>query len=78
MVDKEQKKKEVKVLEIMSLAKLDVLTKLRLVVIAIFVLSTLSILLVFITDFVIPVLLILISYIMVFVLMIKLLIIKKL
>lgn len=78
MVDKKLKKREVKVMEIMSFPKLDVLTKLRLVVISIFILSTLSIILVFITDFVIPAILILISYITVFVLMIKLLIIKKL
>lgn len=72
------KKKKIKTLEIDGIKKLDILTKLRLAVISIFVLSTLSILLVFVTGFVIPVFLVLISYVMVFVLMIKLLIIKKL
>ena len=75
-MDKE--KKEVKFMELKSFTQLDVLTKLRLVVVSIFVLSTISILLVFVADFVISVILILIGYIMVFVLMIKLLIIKKL
>lgn len=72
------KKKKLKPLEIKSLSEMDILTKLRLVVISIFVLSSLSLILVFISEFVISVALILISYFMVFVLMIKLLRIKKL
>jgi len=75
---KVEKKKEIKLLEINSFANLNTLMKLRLIVTVIFLLSTLSILLVFIADFVIAVFLILISYLMVFVLMIKLLVIKKL
>lgn len=58
--------------------KLDALYKLRLVVASIFVLSTLSIILVFVTDFWVSVALIVISYVLVLVLMVKLLIIKKL
>ncbi len=71
-------KKESKVLEMKSYKQLNALAKLRIIIISIFVLSTLSMLMVFIADFVISVLLILISYGLVFVLMIKLLIIKKL
>ncbi len=62
----------------LGLEKLDTLNKLRLVVVSIFALSTLSIILVFVTDFWVSATLILISYILVFVLMVKLLIIKKL
>ncbi len=62
----------------LGLEKLDTLNKLRLVVVSIFALSTLSIILVFVTDFWVSAALILISYILVFVLMVKLLIIKKL
>ena len=72
------KKKEEKITEIKNSDKLDTLTKLRLVVISIFALATISILLVFVTDFVISALFILLSYITVFILMIKLLLIKKL
>lgn len=67
-----------KIPEIKIFDKLDTLNKLRLAVISIFVLSTLSMILVFVTDFIISVFLILVSYIIAFVLMIKLLIIKKL
>jgi len=73
-----KKEKKRKFLEIKSFSNLNTLMKLRLIVTVIFLLSTLSILLVFIADFVIAVFLILISYLMVFVLMIKLLVIKKL
>ena len=73
-----EKKKEKKLQELMSIRKMDTLMKLRLIVGSIFVLSTLSIILVFITDFVVSVVFILISYIMVFGLMIKLFIIKEL
>jgi len=71
------KKKKLKPLEIKSLSEMDILTKLRLFVISIFVLSSLSLILVFI-SFPISALLALISYFMVFVLMVKLLRIKKL
>jgi len=71
-------KKEAKGLEIKNLKQLDALMKLRIVIISIFSLSTLSILMIFVADFVISALLILISYVLVFVLMLKLLIIKKL
>ena len=67
-----------KITEVKIFDRLNVLNKLRLAVISIFVLSTLSMILIFVTDFIIPVFLILVSYIIVFVLMIKLLIIKGL
>jgi len=73
-----ENKKENKLQELMSIQKMDTLMKLRLVVGLIFVLSTLSIILVFIIDIVVSVVFILISYIMVFGLMIKLFTIKKL
>ena len=75
---KVKKKKEIKLLEINSFANLNTLMKLRLTVTVIFLLSTLSILLIFANNWVISAILILISYLMVFVLMIKLLVIKKL
>ena len=71
------KKKKLPSLEIKSLSETDILTKLRLFVISIFILSSLSLILVFI-SFPISALLALISYFMVFVLMVKLLRIKKL
>ncbi len=67
-----------KITEVKIFDKLNVLNKLRLAVISIFVLSTLSMILVFVAGFIISVFLILVSYIIVFVLMTKLLIIKKL
>ena len=75
---KVKKKKEIRLLEINSFANLNTLNKLRLFVTSIFLLSTLSILLIFANNWVISAILILISYLMVFVLMIKLLLIKKL
>ena len=72
------KEKENKKIDLFSINKLDALMKLRLIVGLIFILSTLSIVLVFITDFWLPVILILFSYIMLCVLTIKLFIIKKL
>lgn len=74
------KKKEEKLFEIksFSFAEMDMLMKLRLIVISIFALCTLSIFLIFVTDFVIPATLLVISYIIVFALMVKLLVIKKL
>jgi len=68
-----EKGKEKKSLESLSIKKLDTLRKIRLFVVLIFAISTLSIFLVFIPiDFRAPVIFILISYIMVFILMIKL------
>ena len=58
--------------------KMDMLTKLQLVVTSIFILSTLAIILVFITEFVVAAILILISYVLVFILMVKLLTTKEL
>ena len=71
------KKKKLPSFEIKSLSDTGILTKLRLFVISIFVLSSLALILVFI-SFPISALLALISYLMVIVLMIKLLRIKKL
>ena len=73
-----KKEKKTRFLEIKSFSNLNTLMKLRLIVTVIFLLSTLSILLIFANNWVIPAILILISYLMVFVLMIKLLTIKKL
>ena len=67
-----------KMFEIKLFSDLDTLKKLQIIIASIFLLSTLSIILVFVSDFFIAVVMILISYLMVFVLMIKLLIIKKL
>lgn len=72
------KKTETKIIEMNNIAKLDTLTKLRMIVVSIFILSTLSIILLFITNFWISAVLILISYILVFALMVKLLTTKKL
>ena len=72
-----KEKKDRKIIKIKSFEGLNVLSKLRLVITLIFVLSTVSILLVT-TDFVISVALILISYFMLFILMLKLLFVKKL
>ena len=67
-----EKGKEKKSFESLSIKKLDTLKKIRLFVVLIFAISTLSIVLVFIPiDFRVPVIFILISYIMVFVLMVK-------
>ena len=73
-----KKEKKTRFLEIKSFSNLNTLMKLRLIVTVIFLLSTLSILLIFANNWVISAILILISYLMVFVLMIKLLVIKKL
>jgi len=74
-----EKGKEKKSFESLSIKKLDTLKKIRLFVVLIFAISTLSIVLVFIPiDFRVPVIFILISYIMVFVLMIKLFNLKEL
>ncbi len=73
-----EKEKQNKKIDLLSINKLDALTKLRLIVGLIFTLSTLSIILVFITDFWLPGILILVSYIMLCVLTIKLFIIRML
>ena len=70
-------KKESKILEMKSYKQLNTIAKLRIIIISIFVLSTLSIVMAFISDFIVSVLLLLISYSLVFALMIKLFIIKK-
>ena len=54
------------------------LTKLRYMVTLIFLLSTISFILVLITEFFIPATIMIIAYILVFVLMVKLFMIKKL
>ena len=77
-VSKKQTDNKSKMFEIKFFSDLNTLKKLQIVVASIFLLSTLSIILVFVADFSIAVFLILISYLMVFVLMIKLLVIKKL
>jgi membrane protein YdbS with pleckstrin-like domain len=72
------KEKTGKINEIKTLTKLNVLLKLRLVVITIFALMTLSIILILANQYPIGAGVILISYIMVLVLMVKLLITKEL
>jgi len=71
-------KKEEKSGENNNLMNMDTLTKLRLVITSIFILSTLSMILAFINYFIIAVGLILLSYILVFILMVKLWVIKEL
>jgi hypothetical protein len=71
------KKTDVNVSKMVDLTKMDVLAKLRLVVIAIFILITLAIILFFANPW-ISVALILIGYLIVLALMIKLLLSKKL
>ena len=70
-------KKIINTFEIFDVRKLELLKKLRLVVVTIFLLSTFSILLVFV-NFVYSVFLILISYFLLFIFMFRLLTIKKL
>lgn len=72
------KKKEIKLLDLPNFEKMDTLMILRLIILSIFVLSTISMILAFITEFIFSVVLLLISYILVFVLMIKLFLIKEL
>jgi hypothetical protein len=71
------KKTDINVSKMVDLAKMDVLAKLRLVVIAIFILITLAIILFFANPW-ISVALILIGYLVVLALMVKLLLSKKL
>lgn len=83
MVKKKQAKpiiklEENKIFDLLSFIKLDALNKLRLIVGLIFLLMTLSIILVLVTTSWIPIILILISYLLVLVLTIKLFMIKKL
>jgi hypothetical protein len=72
------KKTDINVSKMVDLAKMDVLAKLRLVVIAIFALMTLGIILAIFNLFSIGAALLLISYVIVLALMIKLLLSKKL
>jgi hypothetical protein len=72
------KKTDINVSKMVDLAKMDVLAKLRLVVIAIFLLMTLGIILAVFNLFSIGAALLLISYVIVLALMIKLLLSKKL
>jgi hypothetical protein len=72
------KNKKIKSLEIKKLSEMDILSKLRLAVITIFTLSSLSFVVLILSDFVISAVLVLMSYFMIFALMIKLLMIKKL
>lgn len=65
-------------LDLLSLNKLDVLTKLRIIVGLIFTLATLSIILVFVIAFWITAILILFCYLLILVLTIKLFRIRKL
>jgi len=64
--------------EIKLFSDINTLKKLQIIVGLIFLLSTLSIILVFVIDFAIAVFLIMVSYLMLFVLTIKFLITKKL
>jgi len=75
---KKPKKIKFKPFEIKILSDMDNLIKLRLVVILIFIFSTLAIISAFVSEFVISVALVLISYLLVFILMVKLLLTKKL
>ena len=77
MTEKQTKDKDKQNLSITNLFELDTLTKLRIIVITIFILSTISIPLIF-YGFIISAFLLLISYLLVIVLMLKLMIIKKL
>jgi hypothetical protein len=72
------KKTDINVSKMVDLAKMDVLAKLRLVVIAIFILITLAIILFFVNQWVIGAAIGLIGYLIVLVLMVKLLLSKKL
>ena len=72
-----QKEKTEKILELGFFTELDTLSKLRLIIISIFILSTLAIILILLIPVVSGILFI-ISYIIILVLMIKLLMTKKL
>jgi len=77
MVEKQRKKKNLQNLGITSLYELDALAKLRIIVITIFILSTISVPLL-IYGFIISAFLLIISYLLVIILMLKLMIIKTL
>ena len=72
------KKTDINVSKMVDLAKMDVLAKLRLVVIAIFILITLAIILFFANQWVIGAAVGFIGYLIVLALMVKLLLSKKL
>jgi len=77
MTEKQTIDKNHKNISITNLSELDALTKLRIIVITIFILTTISIPLL-IYGFIISALLLIISYLLVIVLLIKLMTIKKL
>ena len=77
-IKKKEKKEIPKKVRNNGFAKMDALTKLRLIVGSIFALSTLSIILVFANLWTLGAFLISISYVLVFALMVKLLLTKKL
>ena len=72
------KKTDINVSKMVDLAKMDVLAKLRLVVIAIFILITLAIILFFANQWVIGAAVGLMGYLIILALMVKLLLSKKL
>ncbi len=77
MVEKPRKIKDFQNLGITNLLDLDALTKLRIIVITIFILCTISVPLL-IYGYIISAFLLIISYLLIIVMMLKLLIIKKL
>lgn len=77
MAEKQSKVKNLKNFDITTFSEMNALTKLRIVVIAIFALSTISVPLL-LSGNIISALLLIISYLLVIVLMVKLMIIKKL
>ena len=77
MAEKQSKVKNLKNFDITTFSEMNALTKLRIVVIAIFALSTISVPLLLLGN-IISAFLLIISYLLVIVLMVKLMIIKKL
>jgi len=77
MAEKQSKVKNLKNFDITTFSEMNALTKLRIVVIAIFALSTISVPLL-LSGNIISAFLLIISYLLVIVLMVKLMIIKKL
>ena len=77
MVEKSRKINDLRNLGITNLSELNALTKLRIIVITIFILSTISVPLL-IYGFIISVLFLILSYLLVILLMLKLMLIKKL
>ena len=77
MVEKSRKINDLHNLGITNLSELNALTKLRIIVITIFILSTISVPLL-IYGYIISVFFLMISYLLIIVMMLKLMIIKKL